>query len=288
MEKTICSNRVYKDILKENKVISIQNTLRSFNHAKFKTYRMEYEREVNQINHLKSISIHMFVKETIKTDDYYANSIVREAKGILSGQKEKQTLDVKNLENQIKTAEKKQKELNKKIKNKEKIVSSIIEFSKGKKKKITFYKGAIEGQKDSLYTVRLKKQTLLFFNLYNFEHLYLRPEIKKLKNRSCRIKERIHRLEMKVKKLEKGFKGATFGGKKHFKSQFTIKHYQKNHKRWKDELYEKKYFSFQVSGRKDAKYGNFVFKYVPEMKTLHFHTIDGSRIVAMSFCEPRS
>ena len=279
MTKQIFSVRVIKKNLHAEDVVSIQHTLRFFNEAKIKTYRYWYEKEINGIHHFGKQSEHLFVKNRYNTDDYYANSIVQESKGIFKGQNETHKLNQQNLENKIKTAEKKAKTLEKQIQNKEKIVESIVKFSKGKTKKIAFYKGAIEGQKKDLFTVRLKKKTLIFYHLYDFEHRYLKPNIEKLKNRLYRIREKIHRLKMKAKKLEKGCKGATFGGKKTFKSQFTIPHYRKNHKRWKKDFEQKRYFCMQISGRKDAKYGNFVFKYIPETKTLHFHTHEGKPIV---------
>jgi IS605 OrfB family transposase len=279
MTKQIFSRRISKNQLDHTTVVSIQETLRFFNDAKIKTYKYLYEKEINKINKFGTFSEHLFIKNKYNVDDYYTNSIVRSSNGILKSQKETHKLNKQNLENKIQTAQKKLKNLEKQIKNKQKILDSIIDFTKGKKKKISFYKGANEAQKKILFIVRLKKRTLIFYNLYNFEHKYLKPEIKKLINRTDRIKERIHRMEIKLEKLEKGFKGATFGGKKLFKNQFTIPHFVRNHERWKKDFETKKYFSFEVSGRKDAKYGNFEFKYIPDTKTLHFQDHKGKPIV---------
>lgn len=51
-----------------------------------------------------------------------------------------------------------------------------------------------------------------------------------------------------------------------------------DHKLWKKNWEHTRYNKMIISCRKDAKYGNFVFTYVPETKTLHFHTPDGSTI----------
>jgi IS605 OrfB family transposase len=238
-----------------------------------------YEKEINKINKFRSLSEHLFVKNKYNIDDYYANSIVRSSNGILKSQKETHKLNKQNLENKIQTAEKKLNEVEKQIKNKQKILDSIIDFTKGKKKKISFYKGSSENQMKNLFIVRFKKKTNIFYNLYDFEHMYLKPEIEKLKNRADRIKEKIHRMNLKLKRLEKGFKGSTFGGKKLFKNQFTIPYFVRNHNRWKKDFESKKYFSFEVSGRKDAKYGNFEFKYNPDTKTLHFQNHKGQPIL---------
>ena len=272
--KQVFSKRVLKSKYAKETIDSIQNTLRFFNDAKIKTYHRDYEKQINGKNPYGKLSQHLFVKNTFKINTYYTNFIIRSANGILKSQRESHKSNIQSLKNIIKTAQTKLKTEEKKLENKQKILDSIIGFTKGKKKKISFYKGSIEGQKGVLFVVRLKTRSLIFYNLYNFEHMYLKPEMKKIQNRMNRIKKRIHRLENKLQKIEKGFKGATFGGKSLFKKQHTVPHYVKKHDKWKEEFHAQRYFSMEMSGRHDAASGNFVFRYVPDKRTLYFQTHD--------------
>lgn len=69
-----------------------------------------------------------------------------------------------------------------------------------------------------------------------------------------------------------------FGTKKLFKGQHTIPQYQTNHPLWKSDWEYSRYSQMTISGRKDAKAGNFVFNYILETKSLHFITINGATI----------
>src|SRR5690606_20206971 len=78
--------------------------------------------------------------------------------------------------------------------------------------------------------------------------------------------------------LKKKKRSATFGTKKLFKGQHTLPKYQDDHALWREDWSQARYNQMTISGRKDAKYGNFVFSYEPETKSLHFTTPNGTAI----------
>lgn len=124
-----------------------------------------------------------------------------------------------------------------------------------------------------------KKKSLVFFNAYDFEHRYLRPEIRNLKNRAKLIEYSITRLEEELEKLQSGFlKGCVFGTKDLFKKQFTVEEYKNNLKNGFGSGGRPDYSSLRISGRLDAKHGNFVFKYDAKRKILTFALPDGTPV----------
>ena len=98
--------------------------------------------------------------------------------------------------------------------------------------------------------------------LYDYEHQYLRPEIKRLKNRISMINHSISLMRVDLQRLQAYLLGVTFGTKKLFKAQFT-KYAGQRHGLWLTKWRCARVKSFKIVGRKDGKYGNFVFKYQP-------------------------
>lgn len=272
MERTYFTNRIYKNVLTINQVYSISNALINFNRAKHKAYRMFLAEHNYGTKH--DPSMHLQIKELFNFDDYWANSAVREARAQVSSQKELLKIYIAGLEEQIGTKQDKIKELNKKINRLEGLLSAVI---KGNFK--TWRCSNIVRYESGIISVDFKKKSLIFFNVYDFENQYLCPEIKNLKNRVKLIKYSIARMERKLKKLQGGFmKGCVFGTKDLFKKQFTVDKYKDDHESWLEEWWEARYSSLRISGRLDAKYGNFVFKYDVETKILTFDLPDGTTV----------
>lgn len=272
MERTYFSNRVYKNTLSANQVRSIDNALVVFNRAKHKAYRMLLAEHNYRMKH--DPSVHLQIKEIFKLDDYWANSAVREARAQVSSQKELLKIYTAGLKDQIETKRNKIKELNKKAGRLENLLSATI------KGKFKTWRGSNIARHDSgIISVDFKKKSLVFFNTCDFEHRYLRPEIKKLKNRTRLVKYSLTRLEARLNKLRSGFlKGCVFGTKELFKKQFTVKEYRDNHALWLKEWRKARYSSLRVSGRLDAKYGNFVFRYDVTARVLTFNLPDGTTV----------
>ena len=113
---TIYSNRFYID---ENTNLvpifqQIDSTILDFNKILFHTYNLlllekndkpTYDSRLSKYN-----SLHLYIKNTFNLDDYYANSIIRLAKGKLKSQLELQKLYKSEYEEKIKSIKQKLKE----------------------------------------------------------------------------------------------------------------------------------------------------------------------------------
>ncbi|MDH7577659.1 MAG: IS200/IS605 family accessory protein TnpB-related protein [Bacillota bacterium] len=272
MEKTYFSNRIYKNTLTAQEVLSITNALIGFNRAKHKAYKLLLAEHNYGVKH--GTSVHLQIKELFGFNDYWANSAVQEAKAQLSSQKELQKIYIAGLEEQIKTRKEKARDLDRRLGRLEKLLKALM------KGKFIAWKGSnITLHESGIISVDFKKLSLVFYNAYDFEKQYLRPEIKKLKNQVKLINYSATRLEEKLNKLRSGFlKGCTFGTKDLFKKQFTVEKYRNDHEAWLEEWRRARYSSLRISGRLDAKYGNFVFKYDVATRTLSFGLPDGTKV----------
>jgi len=272
---TIFSNRIYKKALNTSDEIDIEQESYKSNRAKWyltKLLTREYNEEICL---LKDPSLHVFTKKKFGFNDYFANSVINEAKAALSSRIELQQVETKEFKERIEVKQKKINELQRELNGKRSMLQSCVKISKafkqGKPKKkdlkLKTYKGCKERQLPSgLYGVTYKKYTRVFYNLYDFEHQYLKPEIKRLKNIISQIKHSINIMQARLERMESRLPGITFGTKRLFRARFTK--YWHDCGKWKAEWRKARLKSFKIVGRHDAKYGNFVFKYHPDTKTL--------------------
>ncbi|MGB9847296.1 MAG: hypothetical protein ACPLRH_07305, partial [Desulfotomaculales bacterium] len=272
MEKTYFSNRVYKNTLTPEQVYSTTCALICFNRAKHRAYKMLLAE--HNYGTAYDPSVHLQIKGLFGFDDYWANSAIQEARAQVTSQRELQKVYIAGKEEQIETKKDKAKELNKQIKHLEDLLSAL------KKGKFKTWRGSnITRRESGVISVDFKRKSLVFFNAYDFEHRYLRPEIRDLKNRVKLIEYSVTRLEEELEKLQSGFlKGCVFGTKDLFKKQFTVENYKNDHELWLQEWRKARYSSLRISGRLDAKYGNFVFKYDVKTRTLTFTLPDGTPV----------
>ncbi|MGE7183846.1 IS200/IS605 family accessory protein TnpB-related protein [Peribacillus sp. NPDC006672] len=214
-------------------------------------------------------SMQLTLKEKFKMNDYYTNSVVQESKAILSSQKELKKLYVSNKEEQIKSVKKKMKSLKNRLTTLTKIKESFI------KGKPAFNKTSREQKMGRYFVLPFKKKTDIYYHAYQFEHEYLDVEIRNLQSKLGRLNFRLDRLEKLLRSLKNNVKNVVFGSKKRFNQQFTLEKYVKNPESWKSDWHQSRYNKMTVSGRKDAKYGNFVFTYNSDSTFLSYQTPNG-------------
>lgn len=268
MKKAFFSNRVYKNSIDEKYVEAISHTLLLFNRSKHFSFQSQIL-EMRSGKSKREKSLHLTVKHRFGMNDYYANSVVQEANSLISSQEELRKLYRSNKEEQIKSVKKKIKRTKNRLTTLTNIKTSFIN---GKPK---FNKKSREQQKGNFFVVQYKKKTDLFYHAYQFEHEYLDVQINYLRSRLGLLEFRIDRLHKQLSALKNNIKSVVFGSKKLFKSQHTIPRYQDNHPLWKQDWKQSRYNQMTMSGRKDAKAGNFVFSYVLDTKSLHFTAING-------------
>lgn len=262
------SNRFYKHNFVREMNAAIKHSLLSYNTGVRTAYAWQtYESRYNIKKYEESLFKEM--KHKMYENNYYANSAVQEANGLTKSQRELNTLYQKLVEEDIKSIKKKLKTERGKLTKLRKMKESII---KGKPK---FQKQMGYKKEGSLYTLQRKYISHIWFCLYDFEHIHIDQEIKRLQGKIGRIEHRLFRKEQKLQKLKTKINSVVFGSKKLFKSQYTKEPYIKNHKSWKQKFQNKRNTSMMISGRKDARTGNFVFDYEPSTKTLHMKDVRG-------------
>ena len=279
---TTYSSRFYID---ENINLSsmfddIDSTILNFNKILFHTYNLllleknDNESYKNKLSNYKSL--HLYVKNTFNLTDYYANSIIRLAKGNLTSQIELQKLYKSNYDEKIKAIKQKLKENEVKLHYflilRNDFISYRDNFLKNNKKneklKIQHFKNiSINNDTIVIRFIKNKKVQTINYSLYSFEYEYLNRKIKHCKTLIDKYKHRISNLESKVKRILT-LKPIIFGSKKLMRL-YSLSLKGKNKKEQKENkqnLLYKKYKEFNISGRCDAKYGNFVFKftYIPK------------------------
>ena len=235
---TFGSNRIYEF----NK--QIEKTIYKCNQIKYSAYNLYFFQQTNkELFEAKygNTSLHMILKNKFKIDDYYANSLLQDAKGVYKSQLEKDKLYKSNLKEKLKAVnnklDKTQKDLNKYIKLRDNLHLHQLETKQGKNKKLKtgFSHISIDGNAVEVRCLNNKTLIRTKYNLYQFEYQYLNKKIKFLRNKLGNLKYRVNNLNNKLNK--------------------KIKHiiFKPEHK----------YNQFSISGRKDEKYGNFVFKATP-------------------------
>ncbi len=268
MKRAYFSKRIYKNTILENMQHAISHALRVFNQAKHFSFQLQVKEKRSKQSKRKE-SMHLTVKNKYSFNDYYANSVVQEANALFSSQEELKKMYIQNKKEQINSIKKKIKSTKSRLTVLQKIKDSFV---KGKPK---FNKSSREQQKGNYFVVEFKKQTNIYYHAYQFEHEYLDKEITFLKAKLGRLNFKLDRFNKQRHSLETGVKSVVFGGKKLFKHQHTLEQYKDNHPLWKQKFHQQRYKEMLISGRKDAKDGNFVFHYDPDTHALSFQTPNG-------------
>ncbi len=267
VKKAYFSNRIYKNTLLDETVIAFSSTLHQFNVAKHFAYQAMLRHERQATKTLEE-SYFKQVKAKFQLPTDYARDAVQKAKSVRSSQKELTKQYIENVKAQIHATKKKSKTTKRELTELRKIKASLVA---GKPK---FHQKAIK-QRDHQVIVASRKGETVYKNIYLFEHQYLEPKIKQWKARVGQLAFRLDRLEKKLYHLQNKIPGVVFGRKVLFKQQYTVRAYRRDHKAWKQAFDRARYYEMMLSGRKDAKHGNFVVKYNPTLHTLQWTTADG-------------
>ncbi|CAI8736035.1 transposase [Bacillus pseudomycoides] len=179
----------------------------------------------------------------------------------------------KQTQEKIKKLKKKLKQERTKLTNFRKIKQSCV------KGKLTFPKNTRFAKHNNIIFLSRKEDTLIWLNEYLFEHQYLDVQIKRIQAKIGLLTHRQFRLTQKLASYKTHIPSAVFGSKKLFRSQFTIDGFVRNHDKWKILFSRARNKQLILSGRKDAKHGNFVFHYVLAKQELWMTTSTGKPIM---------
>ena len=278
---TIYSNRLYIDENTNYKETfsQIDDTINKFSTYLFSTYNLcllKYNDLEKYNNILKKESLHQFTKHKFELTDYYANTLVRLAEGKVKSQKSNKTNYIQQKQEHLKVVTDKcskvQEQLQLYLEFREKFIEfRELLFSKPEDSNISkiieefskVFKHIKLTISEVLVTKPFSKDTNTY-GYFGFEYKYLNPKIKQLRNQIGKYKYRINRLVNQITNLQnKSLKHCIFGSKK------VIKQYN-NGNITRDDFLQLKYKEFEISGRHDSKYGNWVFKPVYNTNTNSF------------------
>ncbi|MBJ8031077.1 transposase, partial [Bacillus cereus group sp. N21] len=271
MKKAYFSKRIYKTDVPYEVIDILTQTTETFNTAKRYAFQT-IVREKRWNRKMHTDSLHLVLKRNYQLNDYYANSAVQEAKALSTSLMELQKLYEKQTQEKIKRLKKKLKQERTKLTTLRKIKQSCV------KGKLTFPKNARFAKHNNLISLSRKKDTLIWQSEYLFEHQYLDLQIKRIQAKIGLLTHRQYRLIQKLTSYKKQIPSAVFGRKKLFRSQFTIDKFVRNHDKWKILFSRARNKQLILSGRKDAKYGNFVFQYAMEKQELWMTTSTGKTL----------
>ncbi|PGE19100.1 transposase [Bacillus pseudomycoides] len=271
MKKAYFSKRIYKTDLPYEMVEALTQTIETCNRAKrFAFQTIVREKRWNRKMHTDSL--HLVLKRNYQLNDYYANSAAQEAKALFTGLMELQKIYEKQTQEKVKKLKKKLKQERTKLTDLRKIKQSCV------KEKLTFPKNTRFAKHNNLISLSRKKDTLIWLNEYLFEHQYLDAQIKRIQAKIGLLTHRQLRLTQKLASYKTHIPSAVFGSKKLFRFRFTIDEFVRNHDKWKILFSRARNKQLILSGRKDAKYGNFGFQYVPETQELWMTTSSGKTL----------
>ncbi|PEK34428.1 transposase [Bacillus pseudomycoides] len=271
MKKAYFSKRIYKTDLPYEMVEALTQTIETCNRAKrFAFQTIVREKRWNRKMHTDSL--HLVLKRNYQLNDYYANSAAQEAKALFTGLMELQKIYEKQTQEKVKKLKKKLKQERTKLTDLRKIKQSCV------KGKLTFPKNTRFAKHNNLISLSRKKDTLIWLNEYLFEHQYLDAQIKRIQAKIGLLTHRQLRLTQKLASYKTHIPSAVFGSKKLFRFRFTIDEFVRNHDKWKILFSRARNKQLILSGRKDAKYGNFGFQYVPETQELWMTTSSGKTL----------
>ena len=236
-------------------------------------------------------SVHVRLKKEFGMNDYFANSAHQEAKGVLRSVMELRGASIREKERILKEVSGKLEGARKRLGEMEKTKGCCIALSRyeksgtGRPPKLRMPKGGAETwdkETGVFYTWRYDPAahervcTGTYENRYLFEVRFLDPRIRALKARVRSLEGRVRKLSAAIRKLG-GPPAVCFGGKDLFRKQGTV--YKNAHGVWRAVFRRKRASGMTISGRKDSKDGNFVFRYDPGGKTLSYTSISGKRVI---------
>ena len=235
----------------ENQLILKDMTL--YNSMKWSSFLWQVQERKFFLENGTEQSHHLYLKQLFGCNDYFAASAKNEAKGIIRSREELRNLYLLDVKEDIKELKKELKKKRNYLKKLLTIKESFIAHQKNSEKML---KGTanIKYEKDGSVTLRCFQKKRHFETLYLFEHQWLDPRIRNLKNWIARMEHKQEQLEIKQKQLRDGKKlKVHFGGKKLCKKRNLPERHRALEKRRNQRM--------MIAGRKDGKNGNFVFHY---------------------------
>ena len=226
-------------------------------------------------------SYHVQLKNRYGVNDYFANSAYSNAKAAVSSQEELAKMYLDDVKSSALASSDKLKKLQKQLHAVQDLKKRIISAARSGGSIRQSGISGVSCRPDGTFRVYGPHGAYnSYASLYLFEHQWLDPRISLLKSAIRNVQLRIRRLECKADRVKKQI------ADRHFRVRFGTQkmwHTDMPDAQRKKIMHQKKYERMQISGRKDAKYGNFVFRYYVEDRTpaqghpLFYTSMDGRK-----------
>lgn len=286
MKKCLQSTMIKKHTLTEEQNTRLSQDLVLFNQMKRTSFAHQVQDRQEYGSCGEAVSAHMYLKNTFGVNDYFANSACREAKALISSQKALRELYTADLKEDIAAIKKTLKKKVKYLCSLEKVKQGIIDYCKARKQggqkpekylkgtaNIQFLKADIDEKENIPTRIRFFQKEQTYPSIYLFEHQWLDPKIKSLRQQTKQMEHKQQTKEAHLEKMKHSLPSVHFGGKKWMNDRAMPEHRRCMEKRRNRRM--------QVSGRLDSLAGNFVFRYDPDTKTVTYRSMtgwDGERI----------
>lgn len=281
--KCYFSNRIYKSKLDENTLELLSLTHNDYNKALHSVYNKQIleSRAISNGKSKNRTNYYKWIKKEFEIDGYYANSIFQKSKAMLSSQSELRDLYITQTQIDIKEIKKKISN----VKSRKTILQKIKNSLKKTGKPVFDKRGEFILNDDNSVTRVLnflnkkKSRKIVYKDIYTFEVEYLNPQLKKIKGRFGNLNFKLNKFNLKLSKLKdkKYIPSVVFGSKDLIRKFHNEKLPNKKNKLIND-FKHKRNKDFSISGRKDAKFGNFVFNYNHNNKELNIKAINKQSI----------
>lgn len=273
--KTVnCSMRYYLDEELMTNTDSFMDTMKIFNLAKIDLYNQKYKERYNNNGVLTTMKPHQFLKNKYNVNAYYQASINSAADGQISSQKELRKFYKSSFKQDATSRENKIKIVRTELDKKQDIKNSIVNYVKtGRwvkpyprcRVKVCGFNVQAPGIKDKMPIDEYERKT--------------ETRIRVLKNRLSHLEYGLKRKRQKINNIDTlPPRRIIFGSRKLFskKDEAGI-----DKAEWEDEFVFKRMSSMSLPGRHDAKYCNFLCRYIND--SLHLTNIDGTETVFKDF-----
>lgn len=298
----INEDKGYQQIINDDFIKACDDTLIKYNKMLFSIYNLLFMEKFNNSKYLeitKGLSLFKYLKNKYNIKTPYINSLINEAKGKLESQISNNKNYINHYEEVIKIIEEDLLKLEKTLKNYLKLRDDFIKYrndiknnknyilkvksekgcSKYAIKNITFTNNKVyvrflnKKEQRSSYKLQhtlceVSALQIKEYGFIDFEYNYLNKKIKKLKELIGKKKFKLNNKKGKLNKLQK-IKPIIFRRNLLNKSNSIFKT-RKERIKAKTAFIDSKYDKFLISGRCDAKCGNYILKLIYISKTDDF------------------
>lgn len=249
-------------------------TIGLFNDYKMDLYNQLFDSRFHSKGPLVGQTYSRYLKGKYSVNDYYACAIYGAASGAVSSQWERNVMNIRSLNDQIKVKQGKIASAQKGLDKKRQIKASIVTYVKTGKWNKPYPQCKLKVSGKTIVTYQKKKIPLDCFERT------IEADIRFLKKKLSNLKFGLDRSKKKLEKMAKKLKKIVFGSRVFYSKKDQP---DTDIKQWKKEFNERRHHSMSLPGRHTSKVGNFLAAYDLKERTLTIRCMNGRKCVFKDF-----